>query len=65
MSAQRDYGGGSKRNNRGYKYSSLRGGASSLSNQKEKNNKKYNNYYLANYNKKGYFLKYLNMAPQS
>ena len=32
ISAQRNYSGGSKRNNRGYKYSSLRGGASSLSN---------------------------------
>ena len=32
MLAQRGYGGGSKRKNRGYKYGSLRGRASSLSN---------------------------------
>ena len=32
---------------------------------REKNNKEYNNCYLANYNKKGYFFKYLNIAPQS
>ena len=33
ISAQRGYGGGGNgRNNRGYKYSSLRSGASSLSN---------------------------------
>ena len=32
MLARRDHGGGNKRNNYGYRYSSLRGGASSLSN---------------------------------
>ena len=32
ISAQRDRGSGSERNNHKYKYSSLRGGASSLSN---------------------------------
>ena len=32
MSAQRGYGGGDKRNNHGYRYDSLRGRVSSLSN---------------------------------
>ena len=65
MLAQRGYGGGSKYNNCGYRYSSLRGEASSLSNQREKNNGEYNNYYLINYNEKSYFFKHLNIVLQS
>ena len=62
---QRGCGGDNRRNNRERKYSSLRGGASPLSNQREKNNGEYKNYYLANYNEKGYFFKYLNLVLQS
>ena len=65
MLAQRGYGGGGGRNNRGRGYGSLRGRASSLSNQREKNNRECNNCYLANYNKKGCFFKYPNIVLQS
>ena len=64
MLAQRDYGGGG-RNNREYKYGSLRGKASPLNNQRKKNDEEYNNYYLTSYNKKDYFFKHLNIALQS